>query len=106
MDGDTHSEDPSKNGSGDPGLVAPSDLRAVVASLSEALPPAIPAPMVPCGMPPIPNTSVVDATTGRQWATGTNKVWFLSSTQRFLQSPGIQNTKTDIGAMRVPRRRW
>jgi hypothetical protein len=96
MDGDAQSENQSKNRLGDPGLVAPEDPGNVAApprnSLLEALPPAIPAPMVPCGMSSIPGTSAVNASTSHQRVTSANKVWFLSSAQRFLQNPGFQNT--------------
>jgi hypothetical protein len=97
MDGDAQSEDPGKNGMGNPKLVALEDPSAVVAplgtSLMMVLPPTIPTPTVPYGTPPMPGTSTIDTTTGRRWATGANKVRFLSSAQHFPQIPGIQNTK-------------
>jgi hypothetical protein len=82
MDEGAQLEDPCKNGWGDTRLVALEDPGAVAALpetlLSEALPPAIPAPMTPCGTPSIPGTSAVDATAGCRRATHANKVWFLS----------------------------
>jgi hypothetical protein len=97
MNGDIQSEDPGKKGPSDPRLVANEDPGAMGAppgiSLLEALPPAIPAPMTPYGMPPMPGTSTVNAATGRRQATSANKVRFLSSARHFLQNSGTRNTR-------------
>jgi hypothetical protein len=97
LDRNVQSEDPSKNKPNDLGVVVPEDPGATAAlhgtSLPEVLPPAIPASTAPCGTPPMPGTLTIDATTSRQWATGANKVWFLSSAQCFLQNSRTQNTE-------------
>jgi hypothetical protein len=90
--------EPVSYGSNNPGLMAPEGPGAGAAlpktlapvlcttkSYSEFLaqpPSRVPAPTistlaVPCGVPPMPDTSVSNATTGRQWATGTNDVRLL-----------------------------
>jgi hypothetical protein len=65
---DVQSEDPGKNGPSNPGLVVQEDLGAVATPpgtlLPEVLPPTIPAPTAPSGMPPMPDTSAVDTATG------------------------------------------
>jgi hypothetical protein len=85
VDGDTQSEDPGKNGLGDPRLIATEDPGVVAAphrtSLPEMLSLAIPSLTAPCGTTPMPGTSAVD------------EVRFLSSAQHFHQNPGTQNTK-------------
>jgi hypothetical protein len=59
----------------------------------EGTTPAILAPTVPCGMPPMTSTSAGDAAASRRQAINANKVQFLSSGQCFLKNLGTQNTE-------------
>jgi hypothetical protein len=110
MDKDAQSEDPGKNGPGDPGLMAPEDLGAMTAqlgtSLHEALPPTIPAPMVPYGMLPMPGTSAFDAATNRRWVTAPIMCGSCHQHNVSFKIRGPKILKTEIGTTHVPRRQW
>jgi hypothetical protein len=70
-------------GLSNPELMAPEDPEAKAASPRAALPKTptlvIPVLAVPCGVPRRADTYVANATIGRRWTTGANKVRLLSS---------------------------
>jgi hypothetical protein len=81
--------DPSRYGPSNPGLMAPEDPGTRVASpratLLETLAPGILVLAVPCGVPPTPDTSIVNTTTGRWWMSRANKGWLLPPEHRLSQ---------------------
>jgi hypothetical protein len=52
-------------------------------------------PGAPFGAPPTPSTSIVNATTGCRWATGTDEVRLLSTRHHFLIQGKKQNKRDE-----------
>jgi hypothetical protein len=89
--------EPGQDRPGSSGLMTPKCPGVGTASPGAVLPttlaPTTMTPVAPCEALPALGTSSANATTGRQWTTGANKVRLLPPTQCFLQNLSLKIIK-------------